>query len=325
MLMATTLWVVFAFASIPGPLVPEATAPTTAQCEAAYQIHRAHGGEFLLVLYRGKEIFARGDGFQIDHLHPLASGAKSFVGTAFVAAEQDGLLRLDDPAHPWIPEWKDSTAYAGITWRHLLTMTSGLPANGSERRGRVPGWSDLAKLPVQHPPGTKYEYGNTGQNLAAYGLTNRLRSVKKTFETYLQTRVMDRIGVRLNWRNRCADGNPQVAGGAWMSAKDWARFGEFIRRQGEDVLRPDTVAKLFAPTPVYEPYGLSWWLAAPLAPGVRTRTRAELPAGFAMAAGLGGQRLYVLPTQELTIVRFARLSSPRGYSDIAFLNALTKP
>ncbi len=56
----------------------------------------------------------------------LASGSKSFVGLAAVAAVQDGLITLDDPASESLVEWKSDAKKSTITYRQLLTMTSGL-------------------------------------------------------------------------------------------------------------------------------------------------------------------------------------------------------
>jgi hypothetical protein len=63
----------------------------------------------------------------------------------------------------------------------------------------------------------------------------------------------------------------------------------------------------------------------------RTRERAAEQApdaaspviGF-MAAGKGKQRLYVLPEQKLTIVRFGPLEGSRGFDNREFLRLITE-
>ena len=81
----------------------------------------------MVVMFDGKVVFEQYDnGGAREQPHSLASGAKCFVGPAAVAAVQDGLIKLDDPAVENIPEWKDDPAKSTITYRQLLSMTSGL-------------------------------------------------------------------------------------------------------------------------------------------------------------------------------------------------------
>ena len=63
-----------------------------------------------------------------------------------------------------------------------------------------------------------------------------------------------------------------------------------------------------------------------------TEHAAELPADMVVAAGAGDQRLYVIPSRRLTIVRQAKLDimalaagKRSGWSDAHFLDLLLKP
>jgi CubicO group peptidase (beta-lactamase class C family) len=55
-------------------------------------------------------------------------------------------------------------------------------------------------------------------------------------------------------------------------------------------------------------YGLGWWLAPPVA-----------PKDLIYASGSGGQAMYIVPSQELVVVRFAAGGS---YNHEAFLKRL---
>src|SRR3546814_11522857 len=71
---------------------------------------------------------------------------------------------------------------------------------------------------------------------------------------------------------------------------------------------------MFQGSQVNPVYGLTWWLPRST-PAVDIVTRstditshaAELPADMVVAAGAGDQRLYIIPSLRLTIVRQAKL------------------
>jgi CubicO group peptidase (beta-lactamase class C family) len=156
-------------------------------------------------------------------------------------------------------------------------------------------------------------------------------------------------------------GNANLPGGCRMSAKDWAVFGEFVRNggvhEGERLLGEATLAQLMQSHGPNTAYGLTWWLmrddedaadpesalaadmiadrlegrgtAAGRRLAERTRERAQKSGpdasspiiGF-MAAGKGKQRLYILPEQKLTIVRFGPLEGSKGFDNREFLRLL---
>src|SRR3954454_4243396 len=81
------------------PAVDTDAAPPEAAMKAAADYSESHRGLSMLVLFDGKVVFERyGRGGAADKVQMLASGSKSFVGVAAVAAVQDGLIKLDDPA-----------------------------------------------------------------------------------------------------------------------------------------------------------------------------------------------------------------------------------
>src|SRR5262245_57917542 len=81
-------------------------APSESAMKAAGEYTNAHGGLSMLVACDGKTIFEQYDnGGAVDIPQKLASGAKSFVGAAAIAAVQDGLIQLDRPAAEAITVW----------------------------------------------------------------------------------------------------------------------------------------------------------------------------------------------------------------------------
>ncbi len=160
----------------------------------------------------------------------------------------------------------------------------------------------------------------------------------ETFEAYLDRRILNAIGVTVAWRFRCRDGHPQVGGGAFMTARDWATFGEFVRQGGRwkdtQVIDGPLLAACFQGTEANPVYGLTWWLKKPVTASLRRKVpllarewadvaNADwLPADLVAACGAGKQRLYVIPSLKLVVVRQGTLSP--GFADIEFLSQLLR-
>src|SRR5262249_55511101 len=151
---------------------------------------------------------------------------------------------------------------------------------------------------------------------------------------YLSTRTLEPIGCTPMTWSRDAGGAPRFDTGASVSARGWAQAGELIRRAGiwraqqlaDDAALHDAVRGSFAEAGA----GFGLWLAVPMrAPdpqGANTdlwRAASPAPIDLAMAAGEGGQRLYLAPAEGLVIVRQARTMAPTpSWSDAQFLSLL---
>lgn len=371
------------------PSSPPPAAADHAACTAAADYSADHGGRALLILKDGRTVFERYDrGWSADKPHPLASGTKSFTGVAAMFAVQDGLLTLDELAADTITEWKDDPRKSRITVRHLLTLSSGLdPADaalGGRGGGRLLGegarrraqrlrldeqppvadhYLAAIELPAVAEPGQRFAYGPS--HFYAFGalLERKLQASSiphKTVLDYLHARLFDPIGLKVAWFGKDRAGRPNLPGGCLLTAREWAKFGEFVRLEGSwktpdgtttPLLKPDLLAECFKPSATNPHYGLTWWLGGqsesadgpdPADPGARDGPVARrllgrlreaetgpvtLPDGTTvrvfMAAGLGKQRLLILPDQGLVIVRFAE-ATPRGmlFNNAEFLRRI---
>lgn len=104
----------------------------------------------------------------------LASVSKQFTSMIIMMLKEKGKLSYDDPIEKYIP----GLPYQGISIRHLLHHTSGLPdymavMDAHWNKLRVAGNAEILEYLIQyHPekrfePGEKYEYSNTGYVLLA--------------------------------------------------------------------------------------------------------------------------------------------------------------
>ncbi|MCX7805385.1 MAG: beta-lactamase family protein [Planctomycetota bacterium] len=142
------------------------------------------GLSFVMIVRRGgATIFERASGVADPEtgapltLHSpfnLASVTKPFTALCIMQLRQRGALEYDDDIREWLPE----VPCEGITVRHLLTHTSGLPEYFEPFRKRGPGNGILRNRGVLElicrerperlfPPGDAFHYCNTNYILLA--------------------------------------------------------------------------------------------------------------------------------------------------------------
>ena len=110
-----------------------------------------------------------------DSLFDLASVSKNFTATAVMLLRKRGLLRLEDEITKFFPE----IPYKGVTIRHLLNHTGGLPdymdwiTKAAEDENTIPGNEIIIRFLCEcgeepsFAPGDQFEYSNTGYCLLA--------------------------------------------------------------------------------------------------------------------------------------------------------------
>ena len=318
-----------------------------ADARAAAEYSARHGGVSFIAIRDGEtlhEAYPNGGG--AEKAHELASGTKSFSGVIAAVAVKDGLLSLDERAADTLDEWKDDPRKSQITLRQLLSLTSGIEGG---HIGRPPDYQDAVALPAVAEPGTVFEYGPVNFQIFGEIMKRKLQSYEggrySDALAYLKARILDPLDITPAQWNRGRDSNPHLPSGADLTARDWARFGEFILDRGEVdgklLVDEAAFAAMFDGSAVNPGYGLTWWLnAEPSAETLKASRpmtvasdlythprRSELPDDLFMAAGAGDQRLYIIPSINLVVVRqtdriFFRSRAARRYSDVEFLLAL---
>lgn len=293
-------------------------APEAGPLEMAKAYAAERSGDALLVWQRGDLVVEDyTNGHRAGDPHRLASGTKTFAGAMALAAAEDGLLALDEPVAASVPAWGEDPQKAKATLRHLLQLTSGIETG----IGRAPSFEAALEKPLVHAPGEGFRYGPVA--FQAFGAVLQRKLDGEAPEAYLQRRILEPIGATATWARAGDDVN--LGAGARMTARSWLRFGRLLLGngtfEGRAVLSGDVLEPLTAPTSAAPGYGLSVWLNAPVDPGASffDHTPPDLapdgPAGMIyaegpndlfMAAGLGNQRLYVIPSREMVVVRFGR-------------------
>jgi CubicO group peptidase (beta-lactamase class C family) len=320
----------------------KARVPTTEMLALAAEYNRSVGGQTLVVMHQGNVILEEyTNGGRKDKRMMLASGTKSFNGIVALAAIEDGIITLEEKVCDSLTEWNQDPLKSQITYQHLLTLTSGLDPGPTDGKSKKLTWNQIIQLPMTGTPGKQFVYGSAHFNTFGEALQRYTKKLfGETYEQYLKRRILDPIGVKVFWGMRCKDGNPQVAGGAYMTAMDWAKFGEWVRNKGfiqdKQIIEADLFDLLTQGSEENPAYGLTWWLKEPVSkeqikkiPLLRgdmgqIANSDWVPEDLFMAAGAGKQLLYIIPSLELVVVRQAPLGNEKYYRDMEFLSLLLR-
>ena len=268
-----------------------------------------HAEAALLIAEHGTLTLERYDeAFPAAKAHALYSGTKSFWGVLAMAAQEDGLLTLDEPVAATIAEWQAEAWKREVTLRQLLNLTSGFGFGGLG--SAVPLYAKALATPLRDPPGTTFTYGGIPLQVFGAVLARKLSGVSQTSHDYLQRRILGPLGVEVaSWR-KLADGTQPLPTGAFLSARAWLKYGLFLRGDGHldgvQIVSREAVEQCRQGSAVNPRYGLGFWL-------YRSRGGGEV----FYASGAGGQAMYVIPQRDAVIVRFGGGGS---YKHEAFLN-----
>ena len=293
-----------------------------------------------VVLMQGGAVAAEryAPGYGPDTRFVSWSMAKTVTAAMIGMLVADGLLDIDAPAP--VPRWNRPGDPRGeITLRQLLQMRSGLrhtesgtpPYESSEVRMLfLDGRDDMAEFataqPLEAEPGRRFEYSSNTTvilaDIAARALTSSRdpETRRRAVADYLHTRIFGPLGMTSMVPEFDRAGT--LIGGSLIhgTARDWARFGEFLRTKGShkgaQLLPRGWVEAMVAPSPRSPHYGFQTWLNRPL-PGSEQHPLFPDQAPQSLFAMIGhmGQYVLISPSQRVTLVRL-------GHSDEAQRAAL---
>ena len=267
------------------------------------------------------------NGHNADRAWFLASGTKSFSGVMLAAAIEDKLVKsFDEKVSETITEWKTDKQKTDITLRQLLSLTSGIDAG---QIGRVPEYADAINFSVSYNAETRFEYGPVPFQIFGEVMRRKLAPKKESVMDYLKRRILEPIGLKVVfWR--MPNGNPLLSQGANLTAREWIKFGQFLKNggkwNGKQIVAKKLLDELVVGTKANPAYGITFWLnrEGKSPTGMPTAMRVETVSGEAvkdlyMAAGAGNQRLYIIPSKDLVVVRYGNFGK---YDDREFLGRL---
>ena len=282
----------------------------------------------VLVLHNGRIVAERyGPGYHENTRFVSWSMAKTVTGVLIGLLVADGRLRLDESAP--VPAWQRSGDPRGeVTLRQLLQMRSGLrhteagdPIYDSDEvrmlflDGRDTMATHAEAQPLEAEPGRKWEYSsNTTVILAdiavrALSPSNDPGERQRVMHDYLRSRLFEPLGMKSIVPEYDAAGT--LIGGSLMhaTARDWARFGEFLRNKGSvggaQLVPPNWIEFMTTANPRNPGYGAQTWLNRPQ-PGEQAVPFPGAPRSAFSMNGHLGQFVLISPEQGLTVVRLGR-------------------
>ncbi|KWV92286.1 serine hydrolase [Erythrobacter sp. YT30] len=274
------------------------------------------------------------DGYDADTRFISWSMAKTITAVLIGMLVADGKLSVKEPAP--VPLWqRPGDPRSEITLEHLLQMRSGLrhteagdpPFDSSEVRMLfLDGRDDMARWakeqPLEAEPGEKFEYSSNTTvilaDIAARALTKsddpEVR--RAAIAEFLEERLFGPLDMTSVVPEFDASGT--LIGGSLMhaTARDYAKFGEFMRAGGkapggEQLVPTGWIEAMTSPSPASEHYGYQTWMNRP-------EPRLEYPhplfpdrAPNSLFALIGhmGQYVLVSPEQNVTLVRLGHSTS----------------
>ncbi|WP_243878569.1 serine hydrolase domain-containing protein [Winogradskyella pelagia] len=280
----------------------------------------------MLILHKGKIVYEYYFGaLKPDGVHAAMSVSKTFTGTLGGLLVAEGVLDENKTAEYYIPELKGS-AFANATIRQILDMTTGLKYSEDYSNPKAEIWAFTAAgnpfSKIENGPSNYYEYLATVQKEGVHGEVFGYKTINtdamgwivsrvtgKSIPQLLSERIWKPLGTHVDGYFQIDGAGIAFAGGGFSAnMRDMAMFGEMVRNKGkfnkkqilpialiEDIMKGGDKEK-FSKSVYGSLKGWSyrnmWW-----------HTHNE--HGAFAARGVHGQTIYIDPTAEMVIVRFA--------------------
>lgn len=264
--------------------------------------------------------------------HDVRSISKSVVSLLVGIALDRGLIAgVDDPVFAYFPEHASlrTPEKDRVLLRHLLTMRSGLQwdethvpygtsANSESLmfRSRDP-YRLVLEQPVQNEPGEKFNYSGGNTQLLAGVLQ---KATGEPLARFAEEALFEPLGItQFVWANSPASGEVLASWGLRLRPRDMAKIGELVLRKGmwngrrvvsEAWIEESTQGR---PAGSFETdwtplYGYQWWMGV--------SAIGDHAISWIAGGGLGGQRIYIAPADNLVVVITAGLyNAPFGDQD----------
>jgi len=301
-------------------------------------------GYSFLVMQDGNVIYqSYANGDERDRIVSIFSGTKGFWCVAAATAVQDGILDFNERVCDAITEWSGNPSKAEIRVRDLLNFTAGIePAFSLHGRSISDRNAYSLRLPAATQRGESFIYGPSQLQIFSEVLRRKLASRHMTPEEYLSRRILRPLGITSVDFREDAHGNPLLASGFRLTALQWAQLGQLIlgggKYRGHQIVRSECLAECFRGTHINPMFGMGFWLNRLASTGHEVDVEKmlelpwerqnwretclcrEAPRDLIAAIGSGYQRMFIVPSMNVIVVRQGRDDS--RFSDAHFLSLL---
>ena len=235
------------------------------------------------------------------------SAAKSLTATFIGIAQDEGIISIDNKTSDYLgANWSSLSADKQdlITVRHHLSMSTGLNDHGGDY---IP-W--VCTLPIcmeyKADAGTRWAYHQGAFMLLQKMITE---NAEMSFQAYCKAKISDKIGMNGNWTN------PLGLNVYNSNTRSMARFGLLMLNKGtwkQDPIVRQAYFNAMTNTSqnINKSYGYCWWLngkdvfmGTTSQEVVQRSLIPNAPDDMIAALGAQDQKIYVIPSKGLVIVR----------------------
>lgn len=297
----------------------------TVQLNDLYTFLQSKNTKAFIILKDGKIAAERYFGtFTQDSLWYWASAGKTMTAFLVGIAQQEGLININNRSSLYLGRGWTSLAAAKedlITVRHQLTMTTGLDDGVPDDDCTTPSC-----LLFKADAGTRWAYHN-----APYTLLDKVveNATGLSYNNYFQQKIRNRIGMNGLWMR---SGFNNVF---FSNARSMARFGLLLLNKGKWEQTPiisDTSyfnAQVNSSQTINPSYGYLTWLngkATFMTPIFQTVFTGMIipnaPSDMYCALGKNDQKIYVVGSQKLVVIRLGESSGTPALALSGFDNEL---
>lgn len=247
------------------------------------------------------------------------STSKSLSSMATGLAIADGKLGLDHTVGQYLPEASPEKKRA-VTVKQLLSMTSGVHNDaGIGQREDLFSYA-LKTAPMDHEPGAKWDYNNTGLALLSPVFH---KATGKQIDEYLNDRVFRPIGIKaddLTWDRR--EGLALPYSGCHTTARSLGRIGLLVLNKGQwvdkQIVPAQWLADSIAPSQdLNKSYGYLWW-------NNTTGKWSGVPKDAYAALGRWDNNIFVVPSMDLIVIRQSDVAPAAGHQIAEYYQLVCK-
>lgn len=330
----------------PGEELPAASEPVVSDAAKSQAIeYGQETGSHALLIYRGDgiELEQYYAGYNADTRSQTQSMHKSVLALLVGIAIDEGFIAsVDEPAATYLPEWRDD-ARSKITIRHMLRQTSGIdfatvglnPLGGFYQLMLGADVTAAAlNLPAAVEPGAQFDYNSAiPQNV---GLIIE-RATGKRYAEYLTDALWRRLGAADAYVLLDSEMNRMARTSCCLdaTARSWLRIGLLHLNAGRvgdmQVVPEQWMQDVVTPGALNPNYGYFTWLGTEHNEfryyNRKTNVRVFHSEPFVAKDviffdGFGGQRVYVVPSHSLVIVRIG--DSTQSWDDSYLPNLIVR-
>lgn len=259
-----------------------------------------------IVLHKGMPVAEAYDSqFNKDTRFLSWSMAKSFTNALVGILVKEGKMNINDPVG--LEEWAGDER-SSITLNDLLQMQSGLKWNEdygsrSDVNVMLHCKGDMSSFasdkPLEHSPGTHWYYSSGTSNIVS-SLIRREFETDDSYYRFAYNELFSKTGIHSALFEVDPEGHFVGSSYLYATARDYARFGLLFQNDGlvngERILPEGWVDYTRSPASASDgEYGAFFWLN-------QCKKLPSAPEDMYMCVGHDGQRIFILPSQEMIVV-----------------------